>query len=283
MFDIRPRRGRNPPSSALVCERVKPLAPCLAVALLVGGAWSYVRWQQAAPKRLRNSAPHPAAGAAKPVPPSTSTVSPAPVTPYRTVIAHPPPTLPIAEAAPRIVPAGTEASRRHRAALQRLYGPFFAERNLSPEQVERLLELLILHAETREAQAASASGTAAGVHAIRHPLNAALLDELRPILGEEGVAAYDRFQALSYYRLGYVERFTPAFAAAQAALSPEQKDRLAALLADHDRPGQKTSTDVSHSSRIDWDAVLPPAAAFLSPAQQAALHSAFEAQAAPSR
>lgn len=174
--------------------------------------------------------------------------------------------------------ADTETNRKKRAQYLQRYDPFFAQRGFTPEQVERILGLFLLWDDAREDLQASVrevglSGNNSGVEALRSKLTAPISRELQQIMGDDGYAAYNRFQRTSYYRVAFVDRILPAFTSANASLTLAQTDLLVTAIAENDRPVKKNPTDLGNESRIDWDTVASRTNAFLNPAQQTALQS----------
>ncbi len=161
-----------------------------------------------------------------------------------------------------------------RARLHRRYDPFLLQRNLTEAQRERIIDLWIAQSAARaDLQAAveqlGARGHTDEVEAIRSKLYAPITRELREILGDDGYAAYGKYEVMSFYRVAFVEPMQAKFAAAGAPLSADQNEQLVSLLAANNRPRQMKSTDIGSQTQIDWAAVTREAAAFLSPAQLA--------------
>lgn len=222
---------------------------------------------------------------------SATKVSASANTPAGTVNATPPPSAVGPGAGPRPAPvsprapAGGNASAsapvslntpEERARQHRRYDPFFRERGLTPEQQERLIDLLIMQSEVRaDVQAAvdqQQVPVGSEVEEMRTRLSAPIIQETRQILGPDGYAAYGEYGKLSFYRL-MLEPLAPQFAAAGAPLTEPQQLQLARILARNDHPEKVRATDLSSQARVDWSSAAREAAPLLSPAQIAVLQA----------
>lgn len=175
-------------------------------------------------------------------------------------------------------PTDTEENRRKRTQYVKRYDAFLSQRGLTRKQIERVYDLFILQDAARLDLQASVrelgmDGNAPEVEPLRYKLYAPMTRELQDILGDDGYAAYNRFQSTSFFRVAYVERMQPRFASADLPLTPAQSDLLVELLAENNHPVKMSPNDIGSQSRIDWDALAQKTPSFLNSQQQLALHA----------
>jgi hypothetical protein len=164
--------------------------------------------------------------------------------------------------------------------MHRRYDAFLEQRGLSPAQADRFVELQLQQADIRQDLQDSIReegliGGTRGVEALRSKLYQPIQQELRQLLGEDGLVAFRDYERTSYYREGFVAQITPMFAL--DPLSPQQTEQLVRLVAANDHPQRLKPTDLGTESLIDWNSVTLQASNTLSPAQIAVLR-AYAAQ-----
>jgi RNA polymerase sigma factor (sigma-70 family) len=175
-------------------------------------------------------------------------------------------------------PPDTPENRQRKAKYHERYDPFFAERGYTPSQIERIMDLWILQDTAREdVQAAvrqtGTPGDAPGIEDLRAKLTGPILRELQEIMGDEGYSTYNRYQLTSMFRMGYVSRMLPAFAAAGAAASDAQVDQIVTVMTTSFGTKRTDPTSIGTQLRVDWEAVAQKSRGFLSPAQQSVLQT----------
>ncbi len=175
-------------------------------------------------------------------------------------------------------PPDTPENRQRKAKYHERYDPFFSQHGYKPPQIERIMDLWILQDTAREdvqaaVRQAGAAGDSRGVQELRANLTEPILRELRELMGEDGYAAYNRYQLTSMFRMGFVNRMQPVLASAGAAVSEAQADQMVAVLTTSFGTKRNDPTSLGGQLQVDWDAVAQKSAAFLTPAQQAALQS----------
>lgn len=184
-------------------------------------------------------------------------------------------------------PSGTRPlimDEKSRKALldskHRRYDAFLREQNLTPEQRERFLNLLIEQDNIRtDLQNAireqGIAGDNAAVEKLRAQFYQPITREMREILGNDGYIAFGGYEKSSFFRIAHVEPLLPQFQAAQAPLSETQITSLAAIImASNPQQDRRNSpSDISPASRVDWEAVAQQASQILSPAQMQVLQT----------
>lgn len=170
-----------------------------------------------------------------------------------------------------------------RASWHRRYDPFFRERNFTPDQVERIMQLWFLQEQARfDLQAAVAAkglrGDAPGVEKLRMQLYAPILRELREIMGEEGYAAYVTYEGTSYFRIIVTQALAAPFERARVTLAPDQIDRLAELVRIHRQSERVNTTDIGTTTRVDWGVIADHAGGILTAEQLAVLRQLVSAK-----
>jgi hypothetical protein len=155
------------------------------------------------------------------------------------------------------------------------YDAFARQRGLTPEQAERLMEILAdwndasrdFQASIRE-QGLTATPEA---QAQRNRLQRQIEEEpLAALLGDEGRRAYFEYETTSFYR-GLVDAYTRSLTAQNLSLTEDQSNQLASLLKPNLQTLKRDPTAMGSEVVINWPPVLKAAAAFLDPAQVAAL------------
>lgn len=183
---------------------------------------------------------------------------------------------------------GTPETRLQKESLHRRYDPFLQHYGLTAEQADRFVELKIAIYQAQDdlqaaVRKAGAQGGSDGVEKLRSKLVEPLWDEIRRLLGDEGYRAYGDYERLSGYRTGYVEPLLPAFASANAPLSPQQADELVKTFSISSHTVRINSTDISTRGIMDWNAVIAQARDFLNPAQLTVLQTYAERRKAGSQ
>lgn len=175
--------------------------------------------------------------------------------------------------------AENRMSREQIAKYDR-YGDFFSQRGLSDEKSARLVELLIQRDEVRaDLQTAvrlqQLDGGADGIDDLRRKLYRPITDEMEDILGTDGYREFREYEGTSAYRMAIVRPVSEVLQEAGVPISDTQSARLIALLAAHNQPVRRNSSDVTKEASIDWDAVSAKAAEFMSPSQMSVLEREF--------
>jgi hypothetical protein len=119
----------------------------------------------------------------------------------------------------------------------------------------------------------SVAGGTTEVEMLRSKLNAPIEQELKAMLGADGMAAYSDYESTSAYRVGFIEPIRPALASANATLSAEQEEQLVRIIIANVHSYRAQPTDLGTQGRFDWDAIQAQANAVLTPAQAAVFQS----------
>ena len=162
----------------------------------------------------------------------------------------------------------SRASPAERQKLHQRYDPFLIQLGLTPAQMDRFVELkLAIYEAQNDLQAAveqnGVQGGTAGVEALRSNLTKPMWDEIRELLGTEGVKAYADYEHTSAVRPTVVGLFQGS----GVAVSDEQTDQVTRLVIKHTQTYRVKPTDISSRRQIDWNAVAREAESILTSAQ----------------
>lgn len=182
----------------------------------------------------------------------------------------------------------TPEIRRQKASWHRRYAAFFRQRGMTAAEAERFVELKVHQGiEWQDFQAAvraaNLRGDSAQVQALRSQDVNPVTRGLHELLGEEGYAAYRRYEDISFYRMNYVEPLDSPLRKAGLVLSEPQAEELTQLFRTHARHLQARPTDIGTTTVIEWDAVVAAAGGILAPAQLDVLRTHAERMKATQR
>ena len=172
----------------------------------------------------------------------------------------------------------TPEIRKQKDYWHRRYDPFFQQHGLTTAQGDRFVELKIHQAIEHEdfqasVRAANLRGDSRAVQALRARDVGPITRELFELLGKDGYEAYGEYEVSSIFRMSFVEPLLPAFASANAPLSPQQAGQLVHVFAASARHVQANRTDIGTTGSMDWDAVVAQAGGILTPPQLTALQT----------
>lgn len=159
----------------------------------------------------------------------------------------------------------TEAERRR---IDDRYRAFLRTLGLSPEKIDRFVDLKLALAEARQDLQAAVEqsgglGGTAGVEAIRTSITKPMWDEISQLLGPNGYEALRDFERTSAIR----PTVDTLFRVAAVSITEEQAAQLTRLILKNTEPYRAKSTDIGHTSRVRWDAVAQDASGIMSPEQ----------------
>jgi hypothetical protein len=159
-------------------------------------------------------------------------------------------------------------SPAEKAKLHERYDPFLVQFGLTETQMDRFVDLkLAIYEAQDDLQAAVAQGGLPGgtaeVEAMRTKLTKPMWDEIRQLLGENGMAAYGDYEQLSAIR----PTIRGLFEHSSSPVSNEQIDQIARLVIANTQIYREKPTDISSRRRTDWHAVARDAESMLTPAQ----------------
>jgi RNA polymerase sigma factor (sigma-70 family) len=126
------------------------------------------------------------------------------------------------------------------AAMRKRYALFFKQRGLTPEQIDRFIDLLNQQAEARTdlQEAVRKEGLSDGpqVEAMRIDLNRPITDSLKQLLGDDGYSAFNAFQQTSFYQSAWVQPLEKYFLAENVPIDDTQTVQLTEIVASNDHP-----------------------------------------------
>ncbi len=176
---------------------------------------------------------------------------------------------PSASTSPESRPVVAVHAAATKSPLHERYDPFLIEKcRLTAEQADRFVELKLAIADVQADLQASmkehnAPGGTQGIEALRGKLTRPMWDEIRALLGSDNYKDLRDYEMISAVR----PMVTHMYEHAGVPLSSVERDQVARLLIKHDHAVRAQPTDLGMQSRIDWNAVVDEAAAFLAPAQ----------------
>lgn len=186
-------------------------------------------------------------------------------------------------AAPAFPRAAADDARAQQemVRLHRRYDSFLLQRGLTPAQVERFIDLMFEKNRVREdVQAAvekmGADGHHPDVQAMRSRLDGPLWDEIRSLLGHDGMEAFNEHEQSSFFRMGFIDPMRERFLQAGAALTAEQETQLVRILSRNSGSVRGKSTEIGSRRTFVWDEVLAQANVVLTPAQQPVFRAEVE-------
>jgi RNA polymerase sigma factor (sigma-70 family) len=175
----------------------------------------------------------------------------------------------------------TAEIRKQKAYGHERYDDFFRQRELTPAQGDRFVELKIHQSIRRAAfqsavQKANLRGDSQDVQALRAEDDRPVTRELMAMLGDDGYAAYVKYEKSSMYRMSFVAPLQRQFSAANMPLLPDQAEKLVVIFRASARSSHAKSTDIGSTVSMDWEAVNEKAGGILAPPQLVALQTYAE-------